>query len=773
MGAPCEPCAVNPFRSFHACPMPIRLKCPCGQLSTVPDNAGGKKTRCPSCQTLLLVPVLPAPAKPAIDPFADLPVTQPTRQPLVPAARLQPVRRPATRPAKQGTSGGGLLAAMIAGLVVGALGLGGAAVWVLMPMFRGGQRVEDQFEPLAPIASSVAAGQSPGAKSDSSPPSAGGPVGRNAEESAMLAVAQQFVRHARQNEHHEAVAMIDTKLFHSRLYSPKGSYEAMTNDIPAAKLLKNFGGYALDGAPVGGRRHWDVLGTSVFDGSPGVVVRYYVEPQSPLEALIEPKLFNRLGAMVTYDQVSQKASNLFTSDGQKTSQFDQYRLEMHPIRNAFPSRAGYMMLVFDCQEATPRLVDLVNVLGQSPLSRTGAHVFLADYRMIGGFGPRERYGTIPSIATIYGVSDGSKGASWDANDPAAEQRVKQQAAEEAAAVEQKRPRRLEKLVELWRREDPSLEAELSAFRSDFPGDLGFELAIVLAKMAPPTPTFTAADEARIIPAAKALYQQWRDPFLLYVEGLCALQNGRQADADALFAQCTAAGFTTTEHYMSRIRSAVDRADSAAIVATLEEWDRAVATDELTPVPESLAKLARRYEELEESINPAPTLGEMMASGRRGPMGSRGGRPGSMSDRVGGSSDTTQFADPTGGAGPSPQASGEPRSQRYNMGPPPGFGPPPGSGPPPGFGARPGQPPTPSGPQVVLRVTSSRAFDGNEIFKTLANRLGTQNYNFSQSGQTATMNLSFGGPLQAVIRAIDFGAVDSSDEATRTILVTIP
>ncbi len=88
-------------------------------------------------------------------------------------------------------------------------------------------------------------------------------------------------------------------------------------------------------------------------------------------------------------------------------------------------------------------------------------------------------------------------------------------------------------------------------------------------------------------------------------------------------------------------------------------------------------------------------------------------------------------------------------------------------------AGPGQPAVPLGPQVVIKVTGSDGFDGNGMLQTLANRLGTRNYSCSQSGQAATMKLSFGGPLEAVIRAIDFGTVDSSDEATRTILVTLP
>lgn len=749
--------------------MPIRLKCACGQLLNVQKSSIGKKVRCPSCQAVLQVPASVAPAKPVSDPFADIPPPKTSRGPMPSATR--PLQSPRTRPTrpKPNSNHGGLIkiAAVAGGILVGLIGVVGACVWLVLPLFEGTPRVEDNFTPLAPESIASTAANKPMDASASTPPSPAVLVGRNANESAMLAVTEQFLKHARQNEPHEAIAMIDAKLFHTRLYSAKGSYEAMQKDISATKLLKNFSGYALDGAPVGGRRHWQVIGTSQFDGNPGVVVRYYVEPQSPLKALTEPKLFNRLGAMVTYEEVSEKARNLFTGDGQKKSAFDQLNLSGHAIRKAFPARAGYMMLVFDFQEATPRLVDLVNVLGQAPLSRTGAHVFLADYQVYGGRGPRETYGTKPSNLSLYGLSDGTSGATWDANDPAAEQRVMQMIADEEAAVERLRPRRLEKLVELFHRNDPSLNAELTTFRSDFPDDLGFEMAIVLDKMANPTPTFTPAEEALIVPATKALYAQWNDPFFLYVEALCALGNSRQADADSLFAKCTAAGFSTTEYFMMRIQSAVDRSDTAAIVATLEEWNRTAATEGLAPEPETLAMLAKSYEELDRILNPQPTIGEMMAGSARGPMGPRGSRPGIANDQFSASPETSGPSGQTFGGGDRSQGPSSPFSQRNGMGPPPGFRTDPNRPP-----ATTG-PPAPTGPQVIIQITSSKGFDGNQLAKELAQKLGTQNFNFSQNNQTATLNIAFPGPLQAVVDQIDFGKVDSREEATRTIHVTIP
>lgn len=47
--------------------------------------------------------------------------------------------------------------------------------------------------------------------------------------------------------------MIDATQFHDRLYRAKGSYDAVSQKGLTAKLLENFGGFALDGAPAGRR----------------------------------------------------------------------------------------------------------------------------------------------------------------------------------------------------------------------------------------------------------------------------------------------------------------------------------------------------------------------------------------------------------------------------------------------------------------------------------------------------------------------------------------
>ena len=741
-------------------------------MLSVADSAMGKKIRCPKCQTLLLVPALAQPVDPEPDPFADLSVglPQPTYRP--PAYQSTTAYSGGTRSANgQRKSIARLLGIAMGGafLGTGLLAVAGMAAWSLLSMMvTRPQPIEDSFTPVATtnqpagtnqpltfaqpstITQPVATALDTAPEASSVTPIA--PAGRNPSETAMLAMAEKFVRHARQNEHREAVDMIDKPLFHARLYSAKGSYEAMKRDISTAELLNNFANYALDGAPIGGHRHWQIVGTSQFDGLPGVVLRYYVEPQSPLEALTDPKLFNRLGAVIKYDQLTQKAGNLFTNDGQNTSHFDRYSLGGHAIHQAFPARAGYMMLVFDGQESAPKLIDLVNVLGQVPLTRSGAHVFLSDYHTFGGHGPRETYGTQATTMTVFGLTAATLGGTWNPNEPGSKERLDQQIAAATAAEEQKRPKRLEKLVQLWERGDSALQSELDRFRRDFPNDLGFELAIVCEKMRVPKPTFGAPQDKLVAQAAKALYQQWQDPFFQYVEALIELQNGRRAEADALFAKCEAAGFAPTDYRIWRIRTALDRSDTAGMLSTLEAWHHTLAIDGLTPDKDRLAKLARRYEELEQALNPPPSLGDMMRSAPRGPFAGRRG--------------------PAGMGPPSSQMPGD--FPMGPMGPPPGFGQPP-AGPPPGFGTgqTPPRPPEPTGPQVTIKITSSHGFDGNAIAQKLMAALSVSGHNFSQSGQSATLKISFAGTLQEVAGAIDFGKVTAKDETTRTIEVTIP
>ncbi len=44
--------------------MPIKLKCACGQVLSVPDNLAGKSGKCPKCQKAIQIPI-PAASQPS------------------------------------------------------------------------------------------------------------------------------------------------------------------------------------------------------------------------------------------------------------------------------------------------------------------------------------------------------------------------------------------------------------------------------------------------------------------------------------------------------------------------------------------------------------------------------------------------------------------------------------------------------------------------------------------------------------------------------------
>ncbi|MEZ6086540.1 MAG: hypothetical protein R3C05_00585 [Pirellulaceae bacterium] len=495
--------------------MSLRVKCPCGQVLSAPDNAAGKRVRCPKCQALLQVPA-PAPmvaelfepgpfesqtfdAEPfasAGDGFDDLPQQNaPAPSYYQSAAGSHPKR------AYRGIFVGLAIAIGVLGLIsIGAwLAWNFAAPYVADAM----KGDEMEFEPLSEVSGEASTSGLP-VGVDGSDALAGGDAslnapaaplqGRNATETAMLELANRFVTFANANKHKEAVGMIDAKMFHSRLYSSKGSYEAMKKDIPAGKLLSNFANYALDGETNDGKRHWKVIGLSKYDGTPGVILRYYVDPETARGVLESDSMYDRLMPLVTYPEFKQAAEGAFAKLNLEASHFDRYRLDSHAIHNAFPQRAGYMMLVIDCQEAAPRLVDLVNVLGDAPLSRTGALVFLDDYHTFGGFGERETYGTQPITATIFGVTPQSGAIVWSSNDKDGERRAKEKAAAAQEAIERLMPYRLPLLIGAARQNSPNLEAELAAFRQDFPNDFRFDMGLVFSLMSSSKPKFNAASD---------------------------------------------------------------------------------------------------------------------------------------------------------------------------------------------------------------------------------------------------------------------------------------
>lgn len=83
--------------------------------------------------------------------------------------------------------------------------------------------------------------------------------------------------------------------------------------------------------------------------------------------------------------------------------------------------------------------------------------------------------------------------------------------------------------------------------------------------------------------------------------------------------------------------------------------------------------------------------------------------------------------------------------------------------------------TPPEPQstVTIEIRSESNFDSNAFVKRLSEKTGVRNFQSSQSNNKATLRFTDNGDLKRYVDAIDFGTVESVDESSRTIKVTIP
>ncbi len=120
----------------------------------------------------------------------------------------------------------------------------------------------------------------------------------------------------------------------------------------------------------------------------------------------------------------------------------------------------------------------------------------------------------------------------------------------------------------------------------------------------------------------------------------------------------------------------------------------------------------------------------------------------------------------------------------NAAPPPGYGlppgappgsfppanPPPGSVPPgtvpPGYGFPTMDPAT----SVTIKVTGAKAMDDNAVRDALGKARGASQSSSSRSGDNATFQLQYTGPLAKVVPLITFGTVTKVDDKARTIHV---
>lgn len=262
----------------------------------------------------------------------------------------------------------------------------------------------------------------------------------------------------------------------------------------------------------------------------------------------------------------------------------------------------------------------------------------------------------------------------------------------------------------------------------------------------------------------------------FSDGIEDLQFGRGAIVSLV------TGSTMREHYQEYVDTMAAR-----------EQERLAAADRERQELARQEQAARERKQQEEARVAAAEAAAKEAEQRRladaerareqaeaGPTELAGGSPQSADggERTGG-----RLAGPGGGRPPRGFGPVGPRGPRSGFEPPAAPGPPAGFGQPRGGagmgGGRPGQPgqfpsgPPAMGPSVTIRISGPVNMNVNGFLDKLKAALKTGNYQSSHSGGEATLTLGYGGDLQVVIDAIDFGKVQATDLEKREIRVVVP
>ncbi|MGN6544729.1 MAG: hypothetical protein ACTHK7_06755, partial [Aureliella sp.] len=289
-------------------------------------------------------------------------------------------------------------------------------------------------------------------------------------------------------------------------------------------------------------------------------------------------------------------------------------------------------------------------------------------------------------------------------------------------------------------ETPSLVAK---FRSDFPGDLGADLAVALLTMVPNEPRVDPTIAPLLKESTKRIYDVYRDPFMLYIQALVALAENDVVAAKTRLAEVRGAGLETTEMHRFLLEEAVKAKDKSAVLRALGDMSRYWnALDSEFPsttrqlLLQRWAVLAEKHSKKnnETAANDSGSGGGRRGFGPRGP-GARRDRPSPLDQR------------------PSPHNPG----QNSTAGQTP---------------SRPSAAPTPQSATVRIQIISGKKFDGKALTDGLLKKLDVKKYNMSQQNNNAMIMLNYAGPLETVEQAIDFGKIDSVDRADRFIRVVI-
>ena len=169
--------------------------------------------------------------------------------------------------------------------------------------------------------------------------------------SPALKLAEEFAKVARQGNADLALRMIAHEDFEKRLKDGQtASWEAIMKSLDATKVFSHLRSKSLEGTPLDeGFRHWRVLGETVHDGQPAVLVRYYSDPEYPRQLIRNSDNMLDLTQVISMDEFKSHAKDLVLYNAKGRNRNAPPSI---PDTHGFlPPRFGYLLLVLEIGRA--------------------------------------------------------------------------------------------------------------------------------------------------------------------------------------------------------------------------------------------------------------------------------------------------------------------------------------------------------------------------------------------------------------------------------------
>jgi len=834
--------------------MSVQFRCPCGASLRSNESLAGKKVKCPKCGKQLQIKQSSSESVPA---QSTGPTSKPISEPVgrqeqsdwestpssfpassFPASSFPANTFPASNPSRSAIHPKNSFSKSSSkpnwlwiALPVGALALvGGIVVAVTMNRnstiegaFRASQPDTPSTSSPAPTSlTSTASGENSGtagsigssnASANTSTSGAiSGAVGPEVSkiDNPTNKLAEEFASYGRQGSASLALGMIAIEDFEKRLKDgPTASWEAIIKKLEPPEVMNHLKSKSLESTPLDeGFRHWRVLGETVFQNQPAVLVRYYSDPEYPHQLTGSSQKLQNITKVMSLEEFKQAASDLVLYNARNR---DRAPAPSTPDTLGFlPPRFGYLMLILESNSDKPRIVDVVNVLGQVPMSQIAGSIFLDNWQVVEiGIGSesefRKRlekanavgrkafsiYGTVPKTPDLStGFEIVSTPGLWfrppENVSPDFREQVNKSVTEWVSKQEPSRTKSLAGIANALDQSSSDTASLIAEFHKQYPGDPGADLAVISFAMTSIEPRMPEALLPVIDQSAETLHKTFHDAFMLYVRGLVHEVKGDQAASSKFMQQANQSGFVAMRMLRKPFEKAIEDADKDGAIAALKQIGAYWSKGDLDKSSNAEGQFSHLWDIAKDKAN--QVNGDLVQRdaisgglGRRNPGNNPESAPlGSMAPRG------MQPGGSRGGGDPSvpPQSASGPIRREPGFAGGPGAaggtgGPGGPSAPGGGFGGRPGpfggNPPGPSTPgaNVQFVLQSKSPMDPNAILGKLKEKLRAGNFQMSTSGNNATITLGFAGPLEEAVKAVDFGKVIKQDQATRTITVELP